>query len=192
MTDVPFSPLGLDHVVLRAADAAKLVTFYHDVLGFPLERTVEKLGLYQLRAGASLIDIVDAAGELGRKGGAAPGDDGHNVDHLCLRVEPWDEAALRAYLEGHGIDVPESGRRYGADGPIVIAKTINATANPLVILTNNLSAPCPPKAVLIACPPIAVPMPPVLLDCNRIIPINMIQTKTKIKIAIPYNIIISP
>ena len=59
----------------------------------------------------------------------------------------------------------------------ISAKNINKKANPLVIRTNNLSAPCPPNAVFIALPPIAVPIPPVLLLCNNIIPINSIRVK---------------
>jgi catechol 2,3-dioxygenase-like lactoylglutathione lyase family enzyme len=77
---------------------------------------VEKLGLFQLRAGTSLIDLVDVGGPLGRLGGAPPGPEGRNVDHLALRVAPFDEAALRAHLERHGVEPAEVAQRYGADG----------------------------------------------------------------------------
>lgn len=115
-TDPPFAALCIDHVVLRTADVAGLVAFYQGVLGFPLERANEALGLTQLRAGAALIDIVDVAGEIGRKGGAAPGAEAHNMDHFCLRIDPFDMAAIRDYLERHGVRVGEAGTRYGADG----------------------------------------------------------------------------
>jgi glyoxylase I family protein len=116
----PFRPLGLDHVVLRVADVARSKAFYCDVLGARVEKVQEALGLHQLRAGTALIDLVDLDGALGRKGGAAPGAEGRNMDHLCLRIEPFDAAALRAHLEAHGV-VPgvvpgDVVSRYGAEG----------------------------------------------------------------------------
>jgi glyoxylase I family protein len=106
----------IDHIVLRARDVPRMVAFYRDVLGCPVEKVQDEFGLYQLRAGNSLIDIVDVAGKLGRMGGKAPGKEGRNMDHLCLRVEPWDGKAIDAYLRGKGIEPGEIGRRYGADG----------------------------------------------------------------------------
>ena len=90
---------GLDHVVLRARDPARMQHFYETVLGCPLERRLD-IGLIQLRAGASIIDLVPFDSELGRQGGHAPDHDGPNLDHFCVRVEPWDEAAIRAHLAG--------------------------------------------------------------------------------------------
>ena len=112
----PISPKGLDHLVLRTERLPEMIQFYENVLGCNVERTVDRLGLHQLRAGASLIDLVDTDGELGRKGGPAPSDYGLNLDHFCLRVEPWDEPAIRKHLEEHGITAPETSPRYGADG----------------------------------------------------------------------------
>ena len=106
----------IDHVVLRARDAARLVRFYCDVLGCTIERSVASIGLVQLRAGRSLIDIVGIDGVLGRKGGAAPGREGRNMDHVCLRVEPFDVDAIRAHLAAHGVAIDDEGLRYGAEG----------------------------------------------------------------------------
>jgi glyoxylase I family protein len=106
----------IDHVVLRAIDLAAMQRFYCEVLGCSLERTQPEIGLVQLRAGSSLIDLVSLDGKLGRAGGAAPGSEGHNVDHLCLRVEGYDEPALLAHLKAHGARVGELGSRYGARG----------------------------------------------------------------------------
>lgn len=108
--------LGIDHVVLRARDAERMTRFYCDVLGCRVERTREELGLIQLRAGQSLIDLVSVDGELGRKGGAAPGTEARNMDHFCLRVEPFDQLALIAHLIRHGVVPGETKSRYGADG----------------------------------------------------------------------------
>ena len=107
---------GLDHVVLRTDAVDDMIRFYRDVLGCTLERRVDEVGLIQLRAGAALIDLVDVDGEIGRKGGPAPGADGYNMDHLCLRVAPFDAAAIAAHLSRHGIEAGPVERRYGAEG----------------------------------------------------------------------------
>jgi glyoxylase I family protein len=106
----------IDHVVLRAIDMEAMQRFYCDVLGCHEERRQDSIGLVQLRAGASLIDLVAVDGTLGRHGGAAPGAEGHNVDHLCLRVVDYDEAAILEHLKAHGVRIGESGWRYGAQG----------------------------------------------------------------------------
>ncbi len=111
-----FRILRLDHLVLRVTDVPRMLAFYRDVLGCPVEKVQDQLGLYQLRAGDSLIDLVDIAGPLGKAGGRAAAAEGRNLDHLCLRIEPFDEVALRAHLAGHGVAVGQAGSRYGAEG----------------------------------------------------------------------------
>ena len=111
-----FAVQGIDHVVLRVVDVEGMIRFYQDVLGCAVERRKDDLGLVQLRAGRSLIDLVDAASELGRKGGGAPGTGGRNMDHFCLRIEPFDESAIRAHLQAHGVETGELETRYGAEG----------------------------------------------------------------------------
>ncbi len=112
----PFSIRGLDHLVLRVTDLEAVLRFYCDVLGCRVERRVESIGLVQLRAGAALIDLVPVTGELGRAGGAPPGSEGRNLDHFCLRIEPFDESALRRHLAAHGVAAGERAVRYGAEG----------------------------------------------------------------------------
>ena len=106
----------LDHLVLRVADLERVLRFYVDALGCTLERRRDDLGLVQLRAGRALIDLVPVDGPLGRAGGAPPGREGRNLDHFCLRHEPFDEAALRAHLSAHGVAAGALERRYGAEG----------------------------------------------------------------------------
>ena len=38
------------------------------------------------------------------------------MDHLCLRIEPFDEKDLRNHLTAHGVEVGEVASRYGAEG----------------------------------------------------------------------------
>jgi len=109
-------PQGLDHLVLRVVDLDAMTRFYVDVLGCSVERRQDEIGLVQLRAGRSLIDLVPVDGKLGRMGGAAPGAQGRNLDHFCLRVEPFDADAIRAHLAAHGVAAGRTESRYGAGG----------------------------------------------------------------------------
>ena len=113
----PFDIQRIDHLVLRVRDLSRSVAFYGEVLGCRVERQREHLGLVHLRAGASMIDLVGIDGKLGARGGAAAGSEGRNVDHLCLRIEPFDEAALVAHLAAFGI-APEGPAdvNFGAEG----------------------------------------------------------------------------
>jgi glyoxylase I family protein len=112
----PINIRVIDHVVIRANDLDGLVAFYSDVLGCRLERGPGQIGLVQLRAGLSMIDIVDANGPLGQQSGRTPDHDAPNMDHLCLQISPWDPDAIREHLSTHGIDMGEVGNRYGALG----------------------------------------------------------------------------
>jgi glyoxylase I family protein len=106
----------IDHVVIRAADLAAMTRFYCEVLGCRVEREQQELGLVQLRAGRSLIDLAAIGGALDRDGGAAPSAAGGNMDHLCLRVEPFDGEALKAWLTQMGARPGDVVERYGAEG----------------------------------------------------------------------------
>ncbi|WGM38490.1 VOC family protein [Caulobacter sp. NIBR1757] len=107
---------GIDHIVLRAHDQQRLVDFYTGVLGLSVEKRQDAIGLVQLRAGGSLIDIVSVDGRLGRMGGAGPGPEGRNLDHVCLTVAGFDLETVKAHLLAHGVEVGEEGLRYGAGG----------------------------------------------------------------------------
>jgi glyoxylase I family protein len=107
---------GLDHVVLRVVDLDRALRFYGAALGCREERRIDALGLVQLRAGASLIDLVVVDSPLGRLGGGPPAESGRNVDHFCVQLAAFDEAALRAHLAAHGVEPGDVGTRYGALG----------------------------------------------------------------------------
>ena len=95
----------IDHVVLRVSDMQRMVRFYSEVLGAELVAFRPKFNMTHLRAGSSMIDLV--AGDAGG---------GRNMDHFCLRVEPFDEAAILAHLKSHGVALGEARTRYGAEG----------------------------------------------------------------------------
>ncbi|MGA7298058.1 MAG: VOC family protein [Rhodanobacteraceae bacterium] len=116
MSKPPFSLRRLDHVVLRVRDVELMRDFYCRVLGCKPEKDKPAIGLWQLRAGDSLIDLVDVNGKIGRAGGAAPGSEGHNMDHVCLSVAGYDETAITDFLNAQDVRVGEIGMRYGAEG----------------------------------------------------------------------------
>ena len=130
--------VAIDHVVLRVSDLQRMVRFYVDVLGAKLEKEQRDIGLYQLRVGSSLIDLVPVDSKLGQMGGAAPGSQARNLDHVAFRVLPWDGEAILRHLNSHGIE-GEIKSRYGAEGD-----------GPSVYLTdpegNGLELKGPPSA----------------------------------------------
>lgn len=110
----PFSTLTVDHLVLRVKDLPRMRAFYEDTLGCPCVREEPKLGLYQFRAGTVLIDLVVQGTPLG---GEAPiHRQNGNLDHLCLRIEPFDAQALQAWLAELGLPAEAPRRRFGAEG----------------------------------------------------------------------------
>ena len=111
-----FRILGIDHAVFRVRDLDRMEAFYREALGCEVVRRREELGLIHLRAGRSLVDLVALDGPLGREGGAGPGLEGHNLAHLCLRIEPFDEGAIRAHLAAHGIEASPASSNFGAEG----------------------------------------------------------------------------
>ncbi|HLY87968.1 MAG TPA: VOC family protein [Acetobacteraceae bacterium] len=106
----------LDHLVLRVVDLRAMLHFYVDVLGCTLEKVQENIGLWQLRAGNALIDLVPVNGPLGKKGGAPAGKEARNLDHFCLQVEPFDGEAIIAHLRQKGCEPGPIESRYGAYG----------------------------------------------------------------------------
>lgn len=96
----------IDHVVLRVGDLEAMVRFYEQALGFAVERRVPDAGLVQMRAGASMLDLI--VGERPPSGA--------NMDHLCFQVEPFDRPAMEGRLSPFGIALGETAERYGAQG----------------------------------------------------------------------------
>ncbi|WP_109476702.1 VOC family protein [Paraburkholderia sp. C35] len=110
-----FHILEIDHVVIRAANLDVMTRFYRDVLGCAVEREQRDIGLTQLRAGRSLIDLLQVGARIDRPESGVPGA-GRNMDHLCLRVEPFDAPAMAAWLTSLDVRLGEQAMRFGADG----------------------------------------------------------------------------
>ncbi|MCH2171742.1 VOC family protein [Myxococcota bacterium] len=97
----------LDHVVLRVVDLERSLRFYTHVLGCREERRVEAANLVQLRAGRALIDLVVVD---------EPAEASGNMDHFCVRLDPFEEEEIRKVLRENGVTAGRTARRYGAGG----------------------------------------------------------------------------
>jgi glyoxylase I family protein len=107
--EIPLKVAELDHVVLRCRDQTRMLDFYTRVLGLNEERRVAQIDLIQLRAGASMIDLVPAA--------EPRIESGTNVDHFCLGVQTDDLRSAMDYLRTNSVEVlGEPAPRYGARG----------------------------------------------------------------------------
>jgi len=112
--ELPLRIVEIDHVVFRCRDQHKMLDFYTRLMGLVEERRLEQIGLIQLRAGRSMIDLVPED--------AAP--DAHsshpkraNVDHVCLGIDATDMTAVVRYLKQSSVEVVgEVATRYGARG----------------------------------------------------------------------------
>jgi glyoxylase I family protein len=106
-----FSPLGLDHVVLRVRDPLVSQRFYVDLLGCTLDHVNESISLTQLRFGDHLIDLLPATSE-GEGVGPRSG-----LDHVCLSIRCDDLGKVGEQLRARGVTVQgEIAERRGAFG----------------------------------------------------------------------------
>lgn len=103
---------GLDHVVLRTTKRDEVLAFYRDKLGCPVERTLEMIGLYQLRAGSALIDVLDTT--VFTVAAAGPGESLY--DHFCIAIAADSVDEVLALLDARGIPHGDPAHRYGATG----------------------------------------------------------------------------
>jgi glyoxylase I family protein len=111
----PFELRAIDHVVLIVDGLEQAVRWYAEVVGATEEKSLRQFGMVQLRAGASMIDLVDAGSKAGDW--ARPKvEGGRNMDHLCLEIGPITRQEMEAHLKKHGLEVEEEGWRGGAKG----------------------------------------------------------------------------
>ena len=120
----------IDHVVLRVRDIDVMRRFYCEVLGAEHVAYRPQYGMSHLRVGGAMIDLVK-----GERSGC-------NMDHLCLRVEPFDQAAIVAHLAKHNIQVGKIANRFGAEGNGVSIYLTDPEGN-----TVELKGPSDGKAV---------------------------------------------
>lgn len=98
----------IDHIVLKTSQIEKMVHFYCNILNCQIERIQEKFGLTQLRAGDSIIDLIEVNSPLA--------EENRNLEHFCLRISPFNFEELSEYFNKKGIEILRYGQRYGAQG----------------------------------------------------------------------------
>ena len=135
---------NIDHVVLRVRDIEAMRRFYCEVLGAEHVAYRSQFGMSHLRVGTAMLDLVEVDGPLGKQGGAAPGREGRNMDHMCFRVEPFDQDAIVAHLEERGVAVGDIRRRFGAEGNGVSIYLSDPEGNTVELKGPSDGAPTPP------------------------------------------------
>jgi catechol 2,3-dioxygenase-like lactoylglutathione lyase family enzyme len=115
-TAAVLSVRGIDHFVLRVRDIEAAQRFYCEVLGAQYVAHRSEFGMTHLRVGASMIDLVAANGQPGKPGAAPAGKELRNADHLCLRIEPFDQERIVAHLKRLGVEIGEIRRWFDAEG----------------------------------------------------------------------------
>jgi len=136
----------IDHVVLRVKDIEAMRRFYCDVLGAEHVIYRPKYGMSHLRVGTSMIDFVEVDGPIGKAGGAAAGKEGRNMDHLCLRVDPFDQEAIVEHLRRHGAPVGKISPRFGAEGNGVSIYLTDPEGNTVELKGPSDGSSAPPPA----------------------------------------------
>jgi catechol 2,3-dioxygenase-like lactoylglutathione lyase family enzyme len=135
----------IDHVVLRVRDIEAMRRFYCEVLGAQHVAYRAQFGMSHLRVGSAMLDLVEVEGPLGKQGGAAPGREGRNMDHLCFRVEPFDQDAIAAHLRAHGVQVGDIRSRFGAEGSGISIYLADPEGNTVELKGPSDGKPVPPS-----------------------------------------------
>jgi glyoxylase I family protein len=135
----------IDHVVLRVRDIEAMRRFYCEVLGAQHVAYRAQFGMSHLRVGAAMLDLLEVDGPLGKQGGAAPEREGRNMDHLCFRVEPFDQEAIVAHLRKHGVQVGDIRARFGAEGNGISIYLADPEGNTVELKGPSDGKPPPPN-----------------------------------------------
>lgn len=116
MPQAPFSPRGIDHLVLRVHDMPLMLDFYCQVLGCHIEKVQETIGLWQLRCGSALIDLQQLEPAEAASPALQTRHISHNLDHFCINISPFDASAVACWLTQHQVTPGIIAPRYGAGG----------------------------------------------------------------------------
>lgn len=123
----------IDHLVLRVRDIERMRRFYCDVLGAEHVAYRPKFRMSHLRIGSSMIDLVEGKDPTGC-----------NMDHFCLRVEPFDQDAIVSHLKQHGVALGDIKNRFGAEGNGVSIYLTDPEGNTVELKGPSDGKPPPP------------------------------------------------
>lgn len=114
-SDIPFSLVGLDHVVFIVDDMKVALNFYQNVLGCVIGYSYPALGMEQVWVGTELIVLWDIT-QPGAESAIPPVKGGRNVDHICISTLPFDHDEFRAHMAKHGVEIEREAMHGGANG----------------------------------------------------------------------------
>jgi glyoxylase I family protein len=130
---LPFTIAGIDHILLHVHEMDRSVDFYENVLGCTVETRIPRVGMAELRAGNSHIDLVDIASPEGAWAkGAAEG--GRNIDHFALAIKPRDIQSLCDHLKAHAIEIIEEREEDGSQGKSLSLYVRDPSGNTIELL----------------------------------------------------------
>lgn len=115
MPQIPFSLVGIDHVVFIVDDMDAALDWYRRVLGCEIGYSYPALGMEQVWAGAALIVLWDIT-HPGGAGAVPPVAGGRNVDHVCIATSAFAPEAMRAHLAREGVEIEREAVHGGARG----------------------------------------------------------------------------
>ncbi|MFK8034949.1 MAG: VOC family protein [Hyphomicrobiales bacterium] len=114
-TQIPFSLVGIDHVVFLVDDMNRALAFYQQVLGCQRGYSYPDLGMEQVWCGNALIVLWDTT-HPGARSAIPDIPGGRNVDHVCIATSPFDHDEMRTYLETHDVQIEREAHHGGARG----------------------------------------------------------------------------
>lgn len=129
----PFALKGIEHVLLLVNGMNDALAFYERVLGAVVESRLPQYGMAELRVGASHLDLVDISVRQGAWA-KPPVTGGRNVDHVAIRIDASDEAALRGYLAACGVEIVEERIEETAAGRSLSLYVRDPSANKLELV----------------------------------------------------------
>lgn len=130
----PFALERIEHVLLLVNGMDDALSFYERVLGAALESRLPQYGMAELRVGASHLDLVDTSVPQGAWA-KPPVTGGRNVDHVAIRIDAPDEAALRRHLAACGVEIVQERTEKTASGRSLSLYVRDPSANTLELMS---------------------------------------------------------
>ena len=111
----PFTPVGIDHIVIWVRDLPRARDWYKTVLGCRDGFDYPDIAMTHLWYGPVLIGLWDA--DDPKAAYAAPkSNKGQNVHHIAFAWTGATEADVRAHLARHNVDITRAVRQTGSRG----------------------------------------------------------------------------
>jgi len=134
--ETPFALVGIEHVLLLVDGMEGALAFYERGLGATVEARLPRYAMAELRVGSSHLDLVDIASAEGRWA-RPPVAGGRNVDHVAIRIDAADEAALRRHLAAHDVEIVEERIEETAPGKSLSLYVRDPSGNTLELMTRR-------------------------------------------------------